>query len=170
MSTAATKTEETANTETRKVEPMGPNGLQLAEHRRNVWVVTAATGVKPEDLLEPSYWAHHSGKLAPNDHIEVRAQDGTWYQELIVMDSSRAYARVTPKIPVVRFTTVDVSMSQTAQTGYEVLHRGPRKWSVVRQKDRAVMFEEGAGRDIAETWLKDNLPKLQSGALSPITS
>lgn len=152
----------------RRIEPMGPNGLQLAEHERNVWRVKAAKGVEPEDLLEPSYWQHNAGKLRPWDHIEVRAEDGSWYQELIVMDSSRAWARVAAKIPVVRFTTADVSLSQTAPSDYEVMHRGPRKWSVIRKKDRAVMFEEGGQRDSAESWLKDNAEKLKAGSLSPI--
>lgn len=162
------KTAAAAEKVERRVEPMGPNGLKLTEHERNSWRVIAAKGVEPADLLEPSYWQHHAGKLAPWDHIEVRAEDGSWYQELVVMDSSRAWARVAPKLPVVRFTTPDVSLSQTAPSEYEVMHRGPRKWSVIRKKDRAVMFEEGGQRDAAETWLKDNSDKLKAGALSPI--
>lgn len=164
--TAAAATEKV---EERKVEPMGPNGLQLAEHRRNLWAIECAKGVEPDDLLEPSYWTHHAGKLAPFDKIEARAIDGLWYQEFIVSDSSRAWARVKPLTDVVRFANTDVSQSQAAPSDYEVMHRGPRKWSVIRKKDRAVMFEEGSQRDAAEGWLKDNLPKLKDGALTPIT-
>lgn len=165
MSTANTATAPQAGTQEkeRRVEVPGPNALQLAEHGRNPWYLKVAKGVQPEDLLEPAFWANHSGKLAPYDKIEVRAEDGTWYQELIVMDSSRAWARVKPLIPAVRFSTSDVSQSETVQTQFEVMHRGPRGWSVVRTKDREVMHDGEKLRGGAEQWLKDNLPKLMAG-------
>jgi hypothetical protein len=142
--------------------PLGANVLQLGEHQRNVWVAKIPMGVEPSDVLDPAYWAHHSGKLAPYDKIECRAEDGTWYQELIVMDSSRAWARVKPLMEVLRFATQDVGLSQTAPTGYEIVHRGPRKWSVIRSKDRQVMHEDEAVRDGAEQWLKENADKLKA--------
>lgn len=164
MSTVAKKPEE--KKVERKVEAAGPNSLQLAEHARNIWSLEVPMGVQPDDLLEPSFWAHHSGKLAPYDKIEVRAKDGTWYQELIVMDSSRAWARVRPLLDAVRFSSADVSQSETAQSEYEIVHRAQHMWSVVRKKDRQVVHEGERQRDGAETWLKDNLPKLKVGALT----
>lgn len=153
--------------EERKIEAMPAGALQLAEHRRNIWVVEAADGVQPEDLLAPSYWAHHSGKLSPWDKVEVRAKDGSWYQELLVMDASRVWARVIPLSKPVHLTTADVS--QTQAVDFEVMHRGPRKWSVIRKKDRAVMFEDGALKDDAEQFLRENSDALASGRLSPVT-
>lgn len=151
-----------AKQDERRIEPLGPQVLQLGEHQRQVWVAKVPKGVEPADVLDPAYWAHHGGKLSPYDKIEVRAEDGTWYQELIVMDSSRAWARVMPVTQVLRFETSDVSQSKTAPTGYEIQHRGPRKWSVVRTKDRAVMFEDGGDRGVAEQWMKDNADKLKA--------
>lgn len=167
MSTANTTKPATAadaKKEERRIEPLGPQVLQLAEHQRQIWVARVPKGVEPADVLEPSYWAHHGGKLSPYDKIEVRAEDGTWYQELIVMDSSRAWARVLPVTKVLRFETADVSQSKTAPVGYEITHRGARKWSVVRTKDRAVMSEDHAQRDSAEQWLKDNADRLKAAS------
>lgn len=155
--------------EERKIEAMPAGALQLAEHRRNIWVVEAAEGVQPEDLLKPQYWAHHSGKLSPWDRIEVRAKDGSWFQELLVMDASRVWARVMPLAQVVRLTTADVSQTQASPIDFEVMHRGPRKWSVIRKKDRAVMFEDGSLKEDAEKYLRENADALTAGRLTPVT-
>lgn len=166
MAAAADKVEKktTDEKDVRRVEPLGPQVLQLGEHQRQIWVAKVPKDVEPADVLDPVYWAHHSGKLSPWDKIEVRAEDGTWYQELIVIDSSRAWARVAPLTEVKRFTTQDVSLSQSAPTGYEITHRGPRKWSVVRTKDRAVMTEDHGERAGAESWLKENADRLKAAA------
>lgn len=158
MSTAAPQAEE------RKIEPLMSASLQEGEFRRTVYVALVAKGVSLQDALEPKFWAHTAPKLKPYDKIELRAEDGTWYAEVIVMDSSRTWARVKPLVGPVFFTTGDVSESQAAATDFEVIHRGPKKWSVIDKKNRKVYFEGGALRDDAERWVKEEGPKVLAAA------
>ena len=153
---------ETAKSE-RKVET--PTAIQEAEYRRTIWLLNAASGTQPDDVLVPEYWAHVGAKLKPWDRIEVRAADGTWYTELMVLDASRQWARVKTLVGPVMLTSADVSLTQTqAADACEVMHRGPRKWSVVRKSDRAVMHEGEERRDAAEQWLAENAGALKAQA------
>ena len=142
----------------RKVEPLGPHGIHTAEHRRVVYFAIAAKGVEPGDLLSPAYWAHVAASLKPRDRVEVNAEDGAWYCEVMVLDVSRAYARVVPVVGPIHLTTADVA--QTQDSLYDVSLRGPKKWSIVRKSDRQVMHEGEETRDGAVKWLKDNAAKL----------
>lgn len=144
--------------------PLMASSLQEGEYQRTVYVARIPRGVRLEDVLVPSFWAHTAPKLKPYDKIELRAEDGTWYGEVIVMDSSRTWARVKPLVGPVFFTTADVSESQAAETNFEVLHRGPKKWSVIDKKNRKVYFEGGALREDAETWIKTEGQKVLAAA------
>lgn len=153
-----------------KIENLNPAHLQPAEYKRNVWIATAAKGVKPEDMTDPSYWANVAAKLKPWDKIEVRAEDGTWYQEFIVLDASRVWARVRSLVGPVMLGTADISqtLANQVETQFEVLHRGPRGWSVIRKADRAVMAENLSIKGDADKWLTANLASLASGETKPL--
>lgn len=136
-----------------------PSDLQLAEQVRQVWAARTAQGVTSADLAEPSFWAHHAVKFRPLDKIEVRAADGTFYAELIVLDCSRTWAR-TKQLFAVQLTTGDVSLTQASEAEaqkvraqYKVQHRGPRGWSVIRTADKTVEREELGTQDAAVEWL-----------------
>lgn len=148
----------------RKIAPLNPNGLELAEARRVVYFVTAAEGVQPDDVLRPEYWTHEAAKLKPRNRIEIHAYDGTWFMEVMVLDVSRAFARVKPIIGPVSLTTVDVAQTQAyfdrLQLSYEVLLRGPKRWSIVHKESRDIIKEDIETRDAAMLWLKENAAKL----------
>lgn len=143
------------------MQPLGPTGLESAEYRRNMWIATAAKTTNPQDLEDPNYWAHVAAKLAPWNKVEVRSEDGTWYAEVLVLESSRNWARVCmlPGFPL-RLTTADVSQTLSLPKGFEVVHRGPKKWSVVRSLDRAVMHEGEQTKTGALEWLDKNVASL----------
>lgn len=85
--------------------PLGPHGLKPAETVRNVWHVTALAGTKPEDVLDPGYWAHVARLLRMGDRIEVLAADSSWYAELRVMEVGKKEsfgARVAFTLPPVQ--------------------------------------------------------------------
>lgn len=148
----------------RKVAPAGPSSLHQAEHQRVGYFMLAAKGVHPSDLLKPDYWAHVSAKLKPRDRIEVWAEDGTWMVEAVVLDASRAFARVFPVVGPHFLTTSDVAQSLTVPPGFEIMHRGPKKWSVVRTSNREVLHESEQTKGGAEQWLKDNADRLKATA------
>lgn len=159
------ETEQSPEKQERKVEPLGPHGLQLCEHKRLSHFAEAAKGVRPEDLLDPGYWAHVSANMKPRDHIEVWAADGTWMCEAVVLDASRAFARVQIINGPHFLGTKDMAETALEQLGgFEIVHRGPRKWSVLRSKDRQVLHEGESTKDGAEKWMKDNAVRLKAEA------
>ncbi len=137
--------------EKRHVRQIEIGRWRQAESERTVYVITAFENTEPEDLLQPDYWAHIANKLSPWDHVEARADDGSWWAEYLVLAVDRAWARMA-MLRKVSLSTADVSLSQS--NAFEVRHRGPAsKWSVVRLSDKAVLFEGGQQRTDAESWL-----------------
>lgn len=110
--------------------------FKLAEHMRNVFHVVPEAGTPFEALLEQGYWAHISVNLKPGSKIEVHAEDGTYYAELLVRDAGRLYAKVMPIIHVA-FDEVTVSQGDFEAAGYSVKFQGPHlQWCVLRGTDR----------------------------------
>ena len=161
-----------------KQEPrLGPTAFAPAEFKRIIYSGIAERGVRPADVLYPSYWAYHAASLKPWDRVEIRAEDGTWYGEYLVLESSRTWAKMFP-LRVVMLTPADVAETQaikaneanapvlaavpaadpkTDEDSYQIKFRGPRKWSVIRRSDNAVMAEElGSGKS-AKDWLANHL-------------
>ena len=156
-----------------KQEPrLGPTAFAPAEFKRIIYSGIAERGVRPADVLDPSYWAYHAASLKPWDRVEVRAEDGTWYGEYLVLESSRTWAKMFP-LRVVMLTPADVAETQAAKANeasasedsYQIKFRGPRKWSVIRRSDNAVMVEELGSDKSAKDWLTNHL----SGAKEPAT-
>lgn len=126
--------------------------LSQADYARVVWAVEAAAGVTPEDILDPAYWVHVAKSLKPGARIEVTAADKSWFVELYVRSATGNDARVV--VLSEHIFSAPVKADSTA--AYEVKHRGPRGWSVIRQSDKTVVFEEGKTREDAEKWVTDN--------------
>lgn len=131
---------------------LNPARLAQGEYVRTVHVATAEQGTAEEDLINPAYWAHVASKMRPWDRIEVRSDDGTFYAELLVLDSSRTWARVK-LLKFLPLTSADVSQTQ-ADDEYEIKFRGPvLRWSVVRRLDNAVIKEAMQNKDEAAAFL-----------------
>ena len=125
---------------------LNPQRINLAEFARQDWVVNAEEGTTVEQVQDSSYWAHTSAKFKPYDHIEVRAEDGAWIAEFIVMDCSRNWARLF-RLSYNALTTKDVSISQAAAK-YFVKWKGPHhKFAVIRASDNAIISEEHATQE-----------------------
>lgn len=127
---------------------------KLAEHARNVHHVTPEPGHTRAHLENPEYWAPLSRKFIPGDKVEVLAEDGSYYAELLVLACDRAWA----KMHVLRWdvlTTTDVALSQADK--FKVEHKGHvKKHCVIRVSDGAILFEGAHTKDVALKWLEDN--------------
>lgn len=163
----------------RKEDPrLGIGMLEGAEFIFTEWCAKPAVGVSPEALLVPEYWAHHAQRLTPGDEIVARAEDWSWYARYIVVDCARTWAKLKPLIGPVSLNTQDANL-QSAQpeggdhssqneveafkAGFKLVHRGPRKWSVVRIADDVLMDENKQEKGEAAKWL-DNYAREQVGA------
>jgi len=138
--------------------------MHEAEFKRSRFCIDVPKGVSPEEAVSPAFYANVAAKLKAWDQIELRAEDGTWYMEVMVLDASRAWARVYPILGPTRFTTADVAQSQASAENaapvpapkkltaedFEITHRAGKRWSVIRKSDREVISESHAQKAGAE--------------------
>lgn len=131
-----------------------PDRMQLAEFARAVYTVVPEVDTPFDALLDPGYWAHVAAKLAPWARIEVQAEDGSYFAELLVQDAGRLFAKVAV-LRHVELTAVEVT-GMTSAAGYAVKWRGPKlKWSVMRGGD--ALKDELPSKDEANNWLTGHL-------------
>lgn len=139
----------------REVAPVVPNRVQMAEHGRNVWLVTAESSEHPQDFLKPEFYAHVAKDMRPFDHVEVRTDDGLYWALLLVLTADKTWAKVEP---LIEKRLQPVNHEQAVDTGYVVEFKGPnRKWSVIRKMDKSAVSEGHADRPSAEAWLGQHL-------------
>jgi hypothetical protein len=131
--------------------PILLNRVKSAEYVRNIFSATPEIGTKYDDVLDPRYWTHVAPTLHPTDRIEVLAEDGAWFAELIVLSCGKNWAKVFP----LRFVEMSESQPEEAPGAeYVVVWRGMvHKHSVVRTADKVVVKAGFASAAEAKTWL-----------------
>lgn len=135
----------------RRVVAFMPAQMQLAEQRRQDWVLEVEEGTQVEDLLSPDHWAHVAFQFQRFDRVEVRIETGEWLCGLIVVQCARNWARMK-MIEKIDFTDGE-KIDEEARSDYEVKYRGSqKKWSVIRKKDGQVLQEGMPDRLAADTW------------------
>lgn len=141
-----------------KVQKRSPvidsNRFRLAEFERQVWIANIEYGVTLDDIQVPGFWAMMASQLRPYDHIEARAEDGSWIAYLIVTGSDRTWARVVVD-RVIKLTSADVSQTQAAR--HEVAWKGPQhKYAVIRTADSEMVRAGFGSKEDANTWLREH--------------
>ncbi len=137
----------------KKTAKILPTRFSLAENTRNVWSVVPEVGIKPEDMVEPSYWAHVSAHLRPCDRIEAHAEDGTFFAEFLVVSSGRQ----TAKVVLLRKIDLEADDAPSASDEFSVQWKGPHhKFAVVRLSDRATLQHSFETKEAALGWLSSN--------------
>lgn len=138
---------------------LAPTGARPAEGVRNVWAATAAYGVTKEDIENPVYWSHVCARFRPKDRIEVHSEDGAFYAEYMVTSCDRTWAKVVCLMFVELNKAAKLTDEQVEgiHANYEVMFRGPKKWSVIRKSDRATLHEGLHTKEDAKKWLDVHL-------------
>lgn len=144
-----------------KAQPqLAPDNLKQFDYNSTRHDAVVPQGVSLDDLLVPAFWAHHAIKLRPWDEVRARAEDGTWVASLLVLDTSRTWAKVH-LLAFHPLTTGDVSLTQASEAEvkafvgkHRVTFRGAHKWSVVRIADSSVLEEGRATKEEAVSWLE----------------
>lgn len=131
---------------TRRFE-LSINGL-----RHNVFRVRPEPGTPLEAIEDRGYWAHVSANLRPGDIVEIIPDDYSYFASYMVVDAGKLYATVKRK-EFVDFA----SKAEAADVpdGYEVKHRGPKGWCVIRGQD--VLAEKQGDKESALKWLENHL-------------
>lgn len=144
----------------RKPDPpiLTADRLKGAEFERVIHTAHPALGHTLEHMLQPAYWAHVAPKLKPWNRIEVHAEDGTYYGELLVLACDRTWARMHV-LQWHNLSTQDVSLTEAlqAEAGYEVKFTPNSRWCVIRKSDRQLMHKDAQTSDDAKTWLREHL-------------
>lgn len=130
-----------------------PTHFALAEFKRSQHHALIPTGIKLEELAKPEFWAHVAALVKPFDRIEVRADDGSFWAELLVTKVDKASVSTRP----IQFVDLRPAPSkiEAPAASFVTKFRGPRKWSVLRVVDQAVLAEDLATEDDANTKLAE---------------
>lgn len=132
---------------------MHPSRMLTAEYSRQDFVANAEVAHTVEDLLQPSYWSHMASQLNAYDHIEVRADDGSWVVELLVTEVGKNYAKVIVRH---KYDLVGALEPAAISVAHEVKFMGPQKKHVVIRLSDGQSIKEGISkREEAEAWLKE---------------
>lgn len=129
--------------------------IGLVEHRRQDWVAIADESHTLDDVMDPMYWAHVSGRFQQYDRIEVRQESGEWIVDLILVEVGRNYARV---IVAAKHDLRGLeSLAPAAAVKHKVERKGDhKKWCVIRIADNALIQEGMLTKAQAEEWLANH--------------
>jgi hypothetical protein len=127
----------------------------LREHKRQDWVVLADEGTTMDEVLQPQYWAHVSGRMQQFDRIEISPETSGWLLELLVLSSGRNWAQVHV---LAKHTFEAPSMDAPAGTAvHKVEWKGPhKKFCVIRIADSALIQEGFESKDAAGLWMANH--------------
>lgn len=138
----------------REVPMVVPNRVQMAEHGRNIWLITAESSENPQDFLEPEFYAHVAKDFRPYDHVEIRTDDGLYWAEFLVLSADRTWA----KVHLLREAKLHAVEQQPANTDFLISYKGNhRKWCVIRASDKSAVREGELDRPAANLWLETYL-------------
>ncbi len=141
-------------TDEKKRPALKEDRFKLAEQERNVWAVVPTHGTPFEALADSAYWSHCARKLAIGDLIEVRAEDATYYGELLVMDVGPQWARVQA-INFVQLAEAEEEVgAASVHHGLRAKWNGPHdKFVVIRDSDKTILRTGFTKKDEANAWI-----------------
>jgi hypothetical protein len=129
-----------------------PRRFKSSDSIRNQWHAEPEFGTPADALLDPAYWAHVSSQMRRGDIVCALSEDNSYFCELLVIDAGKLFAKVI-QLRCVKITSAQM-LNVDVPDGYEIKFRGPRKWSVLRNKD---VLKDDMEKTQAEAWLRDHL-------------
>ena len=131
-----------------------PTRMKLAEEERRDWIVNAELSHTIEDLSNPAYWAHMAAQLTPYDHIEVRAEDGAWIANLIVIQVDRSWAKV---VLVSKYDLLETETLPSNIAQHKVEWKGPQhRFAVIRLVDQVTVRNGFQTKEEANAWMREH--------------
>jgi hypothetical protein len=132
--------------------------FKQAEYVRNSFRIVPQQGQTLQDIIQPGYWAHIAQFLKVGDHIEVFAEDQSYWAELLVVAAERTAASVQ----VLNQVEIQAnSLPEAPAPGYRVEWKGPQhRWSVIRIADGQYIKEGFDTKQAAGSSLQEYLRAL----------
>jgi hypothetical protein len=142
-------------TETKKAPALQPHRFALAETKRLDYVMEVPAGVPLSRVMEPDYFAHIAPLLRQWFRIEVRAEDASYFAELLV----RKVEKEAVHCWLLRSMDLGSQHKSAAPTveDFKVEFGGAHKWRVVRLSDQETVHKGEPTREDAEAWLDKHL-------------
>jgi len=120
------------------MQKLNMSEFKLAEFIRSTWCIYLKVGQDRKDLLKPEFWSHVAARVKRNDHIEVLHDDGNYYAQLIVLSSDKVGVKVA-FLNEVNLRELESTVVDHAE--FYTKFRGPRRWSIMRKSDNAMIEE-----------------------------
>lgn len=137
-----------------KISPLPGGRFGPAESMRNCHLANVPAGTPFEDVLSPEFWKNYSPQLRPFDHIEIRAEDGKYWADVLVTDVGHGFAIVETinhkELSTIKEDRVSI-LGFTAEWGGTV-----DKYRVIRDSDKVVMSKSHPSIDKAVSWIATN--------------
>lgn len=111
-----------------------------AEYVRNTHHVTVPHDITIEDLMRPSYWAHHVERLNPPDLVDVMTEDGSLDVQLRVTGKGTGYVEMRVvrawlrEQPAAEEAEEPIGDALTPPDGYIVNHAPKTGWRVLTKE------------------------------------
>lgn len=142
--------------------------MKLAEFARSVHVATMPAGVDYEKALDPAFWAHVAQQIKSRDRIELWAEDGSWFADLIVVKAGRLETHVKELVKIDFDTPATIAPPASApSTGYHVDYGGAVDlYRVIRDADSMVMTQ-GLSQTAAQQWITEHIAAQATVSVKP---
>lgn len=109
-----------------------------------------------EDVLRPEFWAHVASKVGSQrnarDHQIIVTHKAKQFSGRLEVLAIEKVSLVVAPLDYVEFEQNKV---KDVAAGFDIILRGPHKWSIVRQSDKEVVKQDFATRAAAATWLDE---------------
>lgn len=125
--------------------------FQLSESAQCFFTVTAPVGATREDLLEPGFWVHVTGRLRAMSELTVIAQDCSWYAKLLCLYAQGQEVQMRE----LGFWPIDAVEQLGIETDkFAVRWAGPTHlWRIIRKDDNVIMQKGFKTRNEAASWM-----------------
>jgi hypothetical protein len=140
----------------KKAPSLQPHRFALAESKRLDYVMDVPAGVPLSRVMEPDFFAHITALLRPWYRIEVRAEDGSYFAELLVRKVTREAAHCW----LLRHVDLSAQLGKVSlptAADFKIEFGGGDKWRVVRLSDMEKMHKGEPTREDAQAWLDQHL-------------
>lgn len=140
----------------------------IAEQIRTVYRANIPAGVPMDRLLEPDYWAHVAERLRPGFIIEVLAQDGSYFGELLVRKAAKTevHCWLLRHVPLVSAATAKAAApaapGNAGADDFKVEFGGAHKWRVVDTRTNEVVHKGEPSEHDAREWLAKYLEEVHA--------
>ena len=129
--------------------------LLLAESAFTHYFVTIPALTPYSEILKPEYWVHVTKKLGKFTRLTVTTDDMEYYADLLVLDVGPTWA-VVKELQKFDLNNVAVLKAAKKNQDFSLSYRGPHyKWSVIRNKDKAVIKEGFVRQEQAASFLNE---------------